>query len=162
MRAYQYLSYTGLTFLGLIALIPIISYLMTLVHTIQNDQEALGYIVLFFTLPALGIAAFIGGIAGASGFFLFMSFKQNKGKMLCIHVGVFLVTLALPFLYQIGMTYILSLTFSGMGIFPKFVENLQSGDLHPANLLYGFYFIGPIFILLGGLFGYIQVKDFAE
>ena len=159
MRQLRYLSLVGAVLLFVIPIIPIVSFLLLLVHTMTKDPEAVGYVVMFLTIPILMFAGFSSATAVTSWLFLKKSFAKEKQQRIIWHLMISGVNLILAPIYLYAVNFILELTLSTTGMLANFLPLSQSNIFHPTKLLYGFYFIGPILIMLGGLLSYMNQES---
>lgn len=161
-KRYHNISLCGAAFLGLVPLIPAVSFLLLLIHSIIKDPQSVGYIVLFLTVPVLIFVGISSAVVILSFFALKQSFAKSGTQILIWHMIVGCVQLALVPIYFYVINYFLGMTLSVITPFDGFVRILQTDTFHPAKLIYGLYLVGPVLILLGGIVsnvGYRKQKN---
>lgn len=155
-KGFYYVSLVGILFLSLIPITPIISYGILLYHTITKDPEAVGYVVMFLTLPVLVFALVTMTFVGVAYITLRQSLKKKQKQMGIWHIVIGGVNVVLLPIYIYCIQFILemmvSTSFSGGYIW-------QQSGFHPLNLLYATYSIGPVLILVGGILGLVDNKQ---
>src|SRR5699024_10195122 len=150
-KGYHKISLGGAMFLGLVPLIPAVSVLLLLIHSIIKDPQSVGYIVLFLTVHVILFVGISSTVVILSFFALKQSFSKSGTQILIWHMIVGCVQLALVPIYFYVINYFLGMTLSVITPFDGFVRMLQTDTFHPAKLIYGLYLVGPVLILLGGI-----------
>src|SRR5699024_145503 len=161
-KGYQKISLGGAMSLGLVPLIPALSFLLLLIHSIIKDLQSVGCIVLFLSVPALIFVGISSAVGILSFFALKQSFAKSGTQILIWHMIVGCVQLALVPIYFYVINYFLGMTLSVVTPFDGFVRILQTDTFHPAKLIYGLYLVGPVLILLGRIVsnvGYRKQKN---
>ena len=157
-KTYHNISLCGAAFLGLVPLIPAVSFLLLLIHSIIKDPQSVGYIVLFLTVPVLIFVGISSAVVILSFFALKQSFAKSGTQMLIWHIIVSSVQLVLVPIYFYVINYFLGMTLSVITPFDGFVRILQTDTFHPAKLIYGLYLVGPVLILLGGIVNSVSYR----
>src|SRR5699024_5157594 len=161
-KTFHSISLCGGAFLGLVPLIPAVSFLLLLIHSIIKDPQSVGYIVLFLTVPVLIFVGISSTVVILSFFVLKHYFSMSLTQILIWHIIVSSVQLVLVPIYFYVINYFLGMTLSVVTPFDGFVRILQTDTFHPAKLIYGLYLVGPVLILLGGIVsnvGYRKQKN---
>jgi len=152
-----YASTMGAVFLNLIYIFTITSYIVLVIHSILFDPGAVGYAVMFFIIPVIIVSATTGLFGMASIFLNIPSiYLKNYKRVTVGQVILGVISLIIAPLSTYFSIFLLKVTLSAISGMTELVTVLESTMIHPAKLIYIFYYLGPIFLILGGTLGYIN------
>src|SRR5699024_2162235 len=129
-KRYHNISLCGAAFLGLVPLIPALSLLLLLIHSIIKAPQSVGYIVLFFTVPVLLFVGIRSTVVILSCSALKQTCAKNGRQILMWHMIVGSVQLALVPIYFYVINYLLVMTLSVITPFDGFLRILQTDTFH--------------------------------
>src|SRR5699024_7295249 len=120
-KGYHKISLGGAMFLGLVPLIPAVSFLLLLILSFIKELQSVGYIVLLLIVLVLLFVMISCAVVILSCFALRQSFAKSGIQIFIWHIIVSSVQLVLVPIYFYVINYFLGMTFSVITPFDGFV-----------------------------------------
>lgn len=152
-KRHYYLLLFGSIFSSMIPIKSILLFITLFVHTIVKDPEAIGYVGLFLAFPTFIVTS----LSTTMVVILFVTlkpsvYKRKKGPRI-VHVVIGCISIILSPVYMYFINFLMKTTFLATNTFTDFVPLLDADTFHPVKLIYAIYFVGPLLLLFGGIWG---------
>jgi|SRR5690625_42241 len=152
-----YLLLIGSIFLGFIVIISFILLFNLTLHTIINDPEAVGYIIIFYSVPFLLISTISASIVHVLLLTLrpasYMN-KQKNNSVMYIIVGC--ISIFAISLYSYFINIGVEMTLVNSSISMESISRLESSIFHPRKVIYAIFFTGSLLLLIGGILNFFE------
>src|SRR5699024_3246178 len=152
-----YLLLLGSIFLGFIVIISFILLFNLTIHTIINDPEAVGYIIIFYSVPFVLISTTSASIVHVLLLTLRPSSyinKQKNNSVMYIIVGF--ISIFAIYLYSYFINIGVEMTLVNSSISVESISRLESSIFHPRKVIYAVFFTGSLLLLIGGILNFFE------
>lgn len=152
-----YLLLIGSILLGFIVIIAFLLLFILTIDTLTNDPEAVGYVIIFYTIPFFLIATTSASIVHI----LLMTLrpahyinKQKNNSIMYMIVGV-VSLIAIP-IYSYFIKIGIEMMFIYLRISSEFTSKLELSIFHPTKLIYAIFLTGSLLLLIGGILNFFE------